>query len=200
MNYNDLEFLCGYTICISIFLLEVLDITSREKRNLVNEEIRYQQVLVIGPKGEQLGVKPIKDALVLSNYSGFDLVLINDSTNPPVCKLMDYNKFKYEKKKKIKENLKKQRETSFELKEIRLSVTIQENDFNTKVKNARKLLEKSNKIKVSLRFKGRQLAHKELGEDVLKKFAEKLVDICEIEQQPKFEFKGIYMILMPNKK
>jgi len=200
MNYNDLEFLCGYTICIFTFLLEVLDITSREKRNLVNEEIRYQQVLVIGPKGEQLGVKPIKDALVLSNYSGFDLVLINDSTNPPVCKLMDYNKFKYEKKKKIKENLKKQRETSFELKEIRLSVTIQENDFNTKVKNARKLLEKSNKIKVSLRFKGRQLAHKELGEDVLKKFAEKLVDICEIEQQPKFEFKGIYMILMPNKK
>lgn len=156
-------------------------------------------MLVIGPKGEQLGVKTRNDALTLADYAGFDLVLINENGNPPVAKLMDYKKYKYEKKKKQKENDKKQKESSFEIKEYRLSVTIDKHDFETKANNARKHLEKGNKIKASIRFKGRQLAHTELGEEVLKKFASTLSDISDIEQQPKFEFKSMYIVIAPKK-
>lgn len=191
-------FLSGYVV--STFLMEVLTIASKEKDLYINDQIRCGQMLVIGPNGEQLGVKNKADALTLAEYAGFDLVLINEKGNPPVCKLMDYKKFKYEKKKKQKENDKKQRETNSELKEFRLSVTIDKHDFDTKANNAKKHLEKNNKIKASIRFKGRQLAHIELGEEVLKRFAESLSDISDIEVQPKFEFKSIYMILAPKKK
>lgn len=191
-------FLSGYFV--STFLMEVLTIASNEKDLYINDNIRHGQMLVIGPNGEQLGVKNKADALTLAEYAGFDLVLINGKANPPVCKLMDYKKYKYEKKKKQKENDKKQRETNSELKEFRLSVTIDKHDFDTKANNARKHLEKNNKIKASIRFKGRQLAHTELGEEVLRKFAESLSDISDIEKQPKFEFKSIYMILAPKKK
>lgn len=187
-------------MCIFTFLLEVLIIAIREKDAFINERIRARQVLVIGPKGEQLGVKSKEDALTLAEYSGFDLVLINEVSNPPVCKLMDYKKFKYEKTKKQKENDKKQRETNLDLKEFRLSVTIDKHDFDTKMRNAAKYLEKGNKVKASIRFKGRQLAHTELGEVVLRRFAEGLSEISEIELQPKFEFKTIMIILTPKKK
>ena len=184
---------------VSTFLMEVLTIASKEKDLPINGEIRCNQMLVIGPKGEQLGVKSKSDALTLAEYAGFDLVLINAGGNPPVAKLMDYKKYKYEKKKKQKENDKKQRESSFEVKEFRLSVTIDKHDFETKVNNALKHLQKGNKVKASIRFKGRQLAHTELGEDVLKKFAEALSEVSEIESKPKFEFKSIYMVLAPKK-
>ena len=191
MSFNS-----GYIV--STFLMEVLTI-AKEKNLLINNEIRCGSMLVIGPKGEQLGVKSRSDALTLADYAGFDLVLINENVNPPVCKLMDYKKYKYEKKKKQKENDKKQRESSFEVKEYRLSVTIDKHDFDTKMNNAKKHLEKGNKIKASIRFKGRQLAHTELGEEVLRRFADALSEVSEIEQQPKFEFKSIYMVLAPKK-
>lgn len=190
------------TFCIHFLInkiSEVFTIASKEKDLQINDEIRAGQMLVIGPKGEQLGVKTKTDALTLADYAGFDLVLINESSNPPVAKLMDYKKYKYEKKKKQKENDKKQKESSFEIKEYRLSVTIDKHDFETKMNNARKQLEKGNKIKASIRFKGRQLAHTELGEEVLKRFAEGLSDISVIETQPKFEFKTIFMVLTPKK-
>jgi translation initiation factor IF-3 len=177
-----------------------LIIASKEHDLYINEQIRARQVLVIGPKGEQLGVKSKEDALILADYSGFDLVMINEGANPPVCKLMDYKKFKYEKKKRQKENDKKQRETNSETKEYRLSVTIDKHDFETKIRNAMKHLEKGNKIKASVRFKGRQLSHTELGEEVLRRFADGLSEISEIEQQPKFEFKSIFMTLVPKRK
>ena len=110
-------------------------------------------MMVIGPNGEQLGVKSKQDALTLASYAGFDLVLMSDSANPPVCKIMDYNKFRYEKKKKTKEQQKKQRETMIDIKEYRLSVTIDVHDFDTRVRNARKSLEKGDKVKASIRFK-----------------------------------------------
>ncbi len=178
----------------------MLTISNIEKDFNVNGNIRCSQMLVIGPNGEQLGVKSKADALTLAEYAGFDLVLINSSSNPPVCKLMDYKKFTYEKKKKQKENEKRQRESNSELKEFRFTSYIEKHDFDTKVNNARKHLEKNNKIKAVVRFKGRQLAHTELGEEVLKKFADALSDISEIESQPKFEFKSIFMILAPKKK
>lgn len=155
--------------------------------------------MVIGPNGEQLGVKDIKDALTLAGYAGFDLVQINQNATPPVCKIMDYNKFKYENKKKQKENMKKQRESNLEMKEYRLSVTIDVHDFNTRVVNSKKYLEKGHKIKVTIRFKGRELAHPELGRDVLVRFASALEDVSEIELKPSLEGRFMTMILMPKK-
>lgn len=179
--------------------MEVLFIASKEKVFFVNEQIRAKEVMVIGPNGEQLGVKPLKDALTLANYAGFDLVLINQNATPQVCKIMDYNKYKYETKKRQKENIKKQRETNLEMKEYRLSVAIDIHDFNTRVTNSSKYLEKGHKIKVSIRFKGRELAHPELGRDVLLRFADAVSNIAQIEQKPVLEGRFMTMILMPKK-
>ena len=186
--------------CVFTFLLEVFFIAAGKQKDLfVNEQIRAKEVMVIGPNGEQLGVKSREDALTLANYAGFDLVLINPNGNPAVCKIMDYNKYKYEAKKKNKENLKKQREANLEMKEYRLSVTIDVADFNTRVKNASKYLEKGHKIKVSIKFKGREMSHPELGKDVLLRFFDAVKDIALIEQQPKIEGRYMTMILMPHK-
>src|SRR5574344_1665068 len=161
----------------------------------INEQLRAREVMVIGPNGEQLGVKPIKDALTLANFAGFDLVLINATANPQVCKIMDYSKFKYEKKK-----IKKQKETNLEMKEYLLSVVIDVHDFNTRVNNAKKYLEKGHKVKASVRFKGREMAHTELGKDVLIRFGDALSDIAEIEQKPLLDGRFMTMVLIPTKK
>ena len=174
-------------------------IANKERDLFINEQIRAKEVMVIGPNGEQLGIKSLKDAITLSTYAGFDLVLINPNGNPPVCKVMDYNKFKYENKKKQKENVKKQREANLELKEYRLSVTIDIHDFNTRVKNSSKYLEKGHKVKASIRFKGREMAHTDLGKDVLLRFADALQDVSVIEQKPVLEGRNMTMILMPKK-
>ena len=179
--------------------MEVSIIASKERDLYLNEQIRAKEVMVIGPNGEQLGVKPIKDALTLSSYAGFDLVLINPNGNPPVCKIMDYNKFKYENKKRQKENLKKQRENNLEIKEYRLSVTIDVHDFNTRLNNSSKYLEKGHKIKVSIRFKGREMAHQELGKNVLLRFADALNKISVIEQKPTLDGRVMTMVLAPKK-
>lgn len=172
---------------------------ARERDLYINEQIRAKEVMVIGPNGEQLGVKPIKDALTLASYAGFDLVLMNPGGKPPVCKIMDYNRYKYENKKKQKENLKKQREANLDMKEFKLSVTIDVHDFNTKLKNARKYLEKGHKVKVSLRFKGREITHSNLGRDVLMRFADECNDIASIETKPKIDGRIMAMILAPIK-
>lgn len=179
--------------------MEVFSIASKERDLFINEQIRAKEVMVIGPNGEQLGVKPIKDALTLANYAGFDLVLINQNANPQVCKIMDYNKFKYENKKRQKENLKKQREANLDMKEYRLSVTIDVHDFNTRVNNSRKYLEKGHKVKVSVRFKGREMAHTDLGRDVLLRFADALGEVSVIEQQPTLDGRVMAMMLAPKK-
>jgi len=177
----------------------VFSIASKERDLFINEQIRAKEVMVIGPNGEQLGIKPINDARTLASYAGFDLVLISPGANPPVCKIMDYNKFKYENKKKQKENMKKQRESNLEMKEYRLSVTIDVHDFDTRVRNASKYLEKGHKVKASIRFKGREMAHTDLGKDVLLRFANALAEVSEIELQPKLEGRVMAMILMPKK-
>ncbi len=174
-------------------------IANKAKDSLINEQIKAKEVMVIGPKGEQLGTKAIKDALTLASYAGFDLVLINPNGNPPVCKIMDYNKFKYENKKRTKENLKKQRVSNLEMKEYRLSVTIDIHDFDTRVKNSSKYLEKGHKVKATVRFKGREMAHPELGKEVLLRFAESQKEIADIEQEPKLEGRVMSIILGPKK-
>ncbi len=155
--------------------------------------------MVIGPNGESLGIKPIQDALTLASYAGFDLVLMNPNGTPPVCKIMDYNRYKYDQKKKQKENMKKQREANLDIKEYRLSVTIDVHDFNTRVNNASKYLKKGHKVKVSVRFKGRELAHTELGKEVLERFIENVKDIATVEQAPKLEGRFMNMLLAPIK-
>lgn len=166
---------------------------------LINEQIRAKEVLVIGPKGEQLGLKSREDALTLASVAGFDLVLMNANAEKPVCKLMDYNKYKYEKAKKMKEASKKQRENNTELKEYRLSVNIDIHDFNTRVNNAKKAFEKGNKVKASIRFKGRQIAHPELAKEVLDRFYNKVSDVAEIELKPRIEGRTMFMQLTPKK-
>ena len=182
-----------------LYSLEVFYIANSKNNLLINEQIKIPQVLVIGPNGEQTGVKSIKDALTLANYAGLDLVLIGPNGNPPVCKLMDYKKYKYEKSKKEKDALKKQRASMQNLKEFRLSPQIDVGDFETKLKQVTKYLEKGDKIKLTIRFRGRQMAHTDLGSDVLIRFAERLLDIAEIESQPKLEGKNMIMLLMPKK-
>lgn len=174
-------------------------IANKEKGLFINEQIRVKEVMVIGPQGEQLGIKSTKDALTLATYAGFDLVLINPNGNPPVAKIMDYNKFKYENKKKQKENIKRQRESNLEMKEYRLSVSIDVHDFETRVKQASKYLEKGHKVKGSIRFRGREMAHTDLGRDVLLRFAEALNEVSDVEQKPILEGRNMTMILIPKK-
>ena len=174
-------------------------IANKEKDLFINEQIRAKEVMVIGPNGEQLGIKSTKDAITLSTYAGFDLVMINPNGNPPVCKVMDYNKYKYQNKKKQKENIKRQREANLDMKEYRLSVSIDVHDFDTRVKNSSKYLEKGHKIKATIRFKGREMAHTELGKDVLIRFADALSNVAVVEQKPTLEGRNMTMILMPKK-
>lgn len=178
--------------------MEVFCIANKDM--FINEQIRAKEVMVIGPNGEQLGVKGINDALTLANFAGFDLVLMNPNGNPPVCKIMDYNKFKYENKKRAKENIKKQKESNLEMKEYRLSVNIDIHDFNTRVVNAKRYLEKGHKIKASIRFKGREMAHTDLGAEVLIRFSNALSDVASIDQKPNLDGRFMTMILMPIKK
>ena len=187
-----------YKAFLYSFFMEVFDIANN-KDNLINEQIKAKEVMVIGPNGEQLGVKNVEDALTLAGYAGFDLVLMSENANPPVCKIMDYNKFKYEKKKKTKEAQKRQREATVDIKEFRLSVTIDKHDFDTRVNNARKAIAKGDKVKASVRFRGRQIAHPELASDVLKRFEESLSDIADVEIKPKLEGRYMFMQLTPKK-
>lgn len=178
--------------------MEVLAI-AKQNEVQINEQITFNNVMVIGPNGEKMGVKNISDALTLAKYAGLDLVLLNNDPKNPVCKIIDYNKFKYEKVKREKDAKKKQREQSRETKEYRLSVTIDVGDFDTKVRNAKAYLEKGHKIKVAVRFKGRQLAHPELGRDVIMRFAEALKEVSEIESMPKMEGRSMQLFLTPKK-
>lgn len=179
--------------------MEVFFIASNKNNQPINEQIKASNVLVIGPNGEQVGVKPIQDALTLANYAGLDLVMLNPNSEPPVCKVMDYNKYRYEKQKKEKEALKKQKANSAELKEFRLSPVIDIGDFETKLRQVTKYLEKGDKIKLSIRFKGRQMAHTELGREVLEKFAARLEDISIVEQAAKLDGRSMTMLLAPKK-
>ena len=180
-------------------LLEVFCIANKKGDLLINEQIKVGSLLVIGPNGEQVGVKPLKDALVLANYAGLDLVLMNANGNPPVCKIMDYNKYRYERNKKEKENIKRQKANMSETKEFRLSPVIDVGDFKTKLNQVTKYLTKGAKIKVTIRFKGRQMAHTELGKEVMLNFASELSEIAMITDQPNLDGRTMTMMLAPKK-
>lgn len=177
-----------------------INIASVNKELPINEQIKVNQMMVIGPNGEQMGQKNLTDALTLARYAGLDLVLMNENGNMAVAKIMDYNKYRYERQKKLKEQQKKQRETNKEVKEYRLSVTIDTHDFETRVRNAKDYLVKGHRIKAFIRFKGRQMARPELGKEVLLRFAESLDEVSVIEAQPKLEGRQMFMLLAPKNK
>ena len=179
--------------------MEVLTIAKDKNSQMINEDITVKEVLVIGPNGEQVGIKSREDALTLARYANLDLVMMNPNGNPPVCKVMDYNKYRYERRKKEKDALKKQRANQAELKEFRLSPVIDVGDFETKLKNVLKYLKKGDKIKLSIRFKGRQMAHTELGQEVLERFANRTLEYAEISEKPKLDGRTMTMMLVPKK-
>ena len=160
---------------------------------MINEQIRDKEVRVIGEEGQQLGVMSPKDAMKLAREVEVDLVKVAPSAKPPVCKLVDYGKYKYELVRKEKEAKKKQR--TIEVKEVRLSPNIDVNDLNTKCNSARKFIEKGNKVKVSLRFRGREMAHIDSSKHILEDFAEKLSDIAVVDKAPKLEGRSMTMFL-----
>lgn len=164
---------------------------------MINEQIRDKEVRVIGPDGEQLGIMSAKEAYFKAKDSNLDLVKIAPTAKPPVCKIIDYGKYRYELARKAKEAKKKQR--TVETKEIRLSPNIDTNDLNTKVNQARKFLSKGAKIKVSLRFRGREMAHKDVGRDILDSFFEKLEDVAVIDKPAKMEGRSMVMFLSATK-
>lgn len=166
---------------------------------LINDQIKVVELMVIGPNGEQMGVKKLDDALTLANYAGLDLVLMNGNSVPAVGKIMDYNKFRYEKQKRLKESQKKQRESNKNIKEYQLSVGIGDHDFETRRRNAYEYLVKGHKIKVTIRFRGRSLDRPELGKEVMMRFAEELSEVSVIESQPNLEGRVMMMLLAPKK-
>ena len=160
---------------------------------MINEQIRDREVRVIGEDGEQLGIMSSREAMRLAEEAGVDLVKIAPPAKPPVCKLVDYGKFKYEQTRKEKEAKKKQK--VIDVKEIRLSPNIDTNDLNTKVNAARKFLTKGDKVKVTLRFRGREMAHMQNSKHILIDFGESLSDIAVVEKEPKVEGRSMTMFL-----
>ena len=159
----------------------------------INEQIRDKEVRVIGEDGEQLGIMPTKEAQKLADDAGLDLVKIAPTAKPPVCKIVDYGKYRYEQARKEKEAKKKQK--IVEVKEIRLSPNIDTNDLNTKMNAARKFLSKGDKVKVTLRFRGREMAHMANSKHILDDFAENLSDVATLEKAPKVEGRSMTMFL-----
>ena len=161
----------------------------------INEEIRDKELRVIGANGDQLGIMSSADALALAGEKELDLVKIAPNAVPPVCKIMDYGKFRFEQLKKEKEAKKNQRVV--EVKEIRMSPSIDTNDLNTKVKNAMKFLNDGNRVKVTVRFRGREMAHTSLGEVLLKQFGESCAEVATVEKGAKLEGRNMSMFLSP---
>lgn len=160
---------------------------------MINEQIREKEVRLIGEHGEQLGIMPVKDALKIAQDAELDLVNVAPTAKPPVCKIIDYGKFRYEMARKEKDARKKQK--IVEVKEVRLSPNIDVNDLNTKVSAARKFIQKGNKVKITLRFRGREMSHMSTSRHILDDFAEKLADIAEIEKPSKVEGRSLVMFL-----
>ena len=174
---------------LNIIALEVQTISEY----FINEQIRDKEVRLIGENGEQLGIMSAREALVKAQEADLDLIKIAPTAKPPVCKIADYGKFRYEALRKAKEAKKNQKVT--EIKELRLSPNIDENDLNTKANQARKFLQHGDKVKVTLKFRGREMAHMNLGREILDSFAEKLEEVAVVEKAAKLEGRNMIMFL-----
>ena len=161
----------------------------------INDEIRDREVRLISATGEQLGILSTREALERAAEADLDLVKISPTANPPVCKLMDYGKYKFEQQKREKEARKNQR--VIEIKEVRMSPGIDVNDFNVKLRNAQKFLSEGDRVKVTVRFRGREMAHTDIGRDLLVKFAEDCAEVAALDKEPKLEGRHMSIFLSP---
>ena len=162
---------------------------------MINEQIRDKEVRLIGEDGEQLGIMSAREALERAMDANLDLVKISPTANPPVCKLMDYGKYKFEQTKREKEARKNQHVV--EIKEVRMSPSIDVNDFNVKLRNAQKFLAEGNRVKVTVRFRGREMAHTDIGKGLLLKFAEQCGEVASMEKAAKMEGRNMSIFLAP---
>lgn len=191
--------ICGW-FCIRFFMFKAKNIelegTNISKELQINEEIRDKEIRVISEDGGQLGIMSAKDALSLASEKGYDLVKIAPQAEPPVCKIMDYGKYKFELAKREKESRKNQKVVN--IKEVQLSPSIDTNDFNTKCNHAKRFLKNGDKVKVMVRFRGREVSHSEIGEVLLNRFAEATNEFGSVERAPKLEGRNMTMFLSPN--
>ncbi len=185
-----------------IFLLhlEVKGINKQKKgaEDIVNEQIRCKEMLVITDKGEKLGVLPRVKALAEAEKRGLDLVLVSPDANPPVAKMMDYSRFRFEQQKKLKEMRKNQKVVV--VQEIQLSPTIEKHDFETKARKAKSILEKGNKVKISLRFFGRMIVHQDLGKEVIERFVQSLAEVSTLESPIRLDGRTLFAVVAPKTK
>jgi translation initiation factor IF-3 len=163
----------------------------------INEKIRADQVRLIGPEGEQVGIVDIREALSYADRLNLDLVEVAPMATPPVCKVMDYGKYRYEQEQKAKEARKRQ--TTISIKEIKLRPKIDDHDFNTKKGHVERFLKNGDKVKLTIMFRGRELVHPHLGERLLRRMAEELVDLGEVESQPNLDGRNMVMMLAPKR-
>lgn len=170
----------------------------KQSDELVNEDIRFKEVLVIGPQGEQLGILTRRDALIRAEEYSLDLLCVAPNANPPVCKILDYGRHRFEQQKKAKEAKKNQHVT--QLKPLRLSPVIDQHDFDTKLRHARKWLEDGIKVKVDMRFRGRFITRVEVGKKTMDRFIEQTADLGSVEKAPKLEGNIMSVTISPNKK
>ena len=185
-------------VSVRIYYLKVLwrCLPIGKKENVqINEEIRDKELRVIGPDGQQLGIMSANDALNLAEQRNLDLVKIAPQSKPPVCKIMDYGKYRFEQAKREKEARKNQRVV--DIKEVRLSLNIDTHDFNTKLNNALKFIKHGDKVKVSIRFRGREMGHPEIGLETMKRFADACSETAVIEKPAKLEGRNMLMFLAP---
>ena len=163
--------------------------------NLINDEIQEKEIRLIGSDGEQKGLMSSAEAQKIADEQDLDLVMISPNAKPPVCKIMDYGKYRFEQNKKVKEAKKNQH--VMDVKEIRMSPGIGDNDFNTKLKNGQKFLADGDRVKVSVRFRGREMAHTNIGESLLRDFAAKCADVANLDKEPKLEGRSMSIFLSP---
>ncbi len=159
----------------------------------INEDITAAEVRVVGEDGEMKGVMSVAEGVKLAEEAGLDLVEVSPNANPPVCKILDYGKYKYEQQKKASEARKKQK--TVDVKEVKIRPGIEEHDYNVKMRNARKFLENGDKVKVTMRFRGREMAHQNIGMDLLKRMIDELADVGKVDLEPKMEGRQIIMVL-----
>ena len=165
------------------------------KDMMVNDGIRARELRVIGSDGEQIGVKTKAEALELAEASNLDLVVVSPNAKPPVARIMDHGKHRFDQQKREREARKNQKVVN--IKEVRLSPSIDENDYQTKMRNARKFLEKGDKVKASIRFRGRAITHKEIGQKVLDRLASELADVSSVESKPRMDGRSMFLMLAP---
>ena len=185
-------------ICVRFFIFWRCLTIANAKEMLINEQIDAKEIRVIGADGEQLGIMSTEQALRMAYNDGLDLVMMTGTSTPPVCKIMNFGKFRFEREKREKEAKKKQQ--TVELKEIQLSCRIEAHDFETKLKHAHKFLSSGNKVRVVLRFKGREMTHQDLGAEIMEKFRVSCEELGTVDKKPVLDGRLLSMVISPIKK